>query len=410
MINDLSKVDPPIMNLTGPNVVNSGRRVASVDAYRGFVMLLMMGEVLRFSQMARAFPNVAIWKFLALHQSHVEWTGCTLHDMIQPSFSFLVGVALVFSLQGRKSQAESIKLSIFHAAWRSFLLIALGIFLRSVGRNQTNFTFEDTLTQIGLGYLPLFLIGLTPKRFWWIALIGILVGYWSLFAIYPVPAADFDYDLAGVKDWAHNATGLAAHWNKNTNAAWGFDRWFMNIFPRERPFLNNGGGYSTLSFIPTLGTMLMGLIAGDWLRSALTKWQKLGLFCLVGCVSYLLGWSLNHFGICPSVKRIWTPSWTLLSGGLCFLFLALFYLTNDLVEASQWSYPLRVIGRNSIAAYLISHLIESFLRSSFQTHFGKDVFKIFGNPYEPLVGGIVILLVYWLILFWMDLRKIYLRV
>ncbi len=67
--------------------------------------------------------------------------------------------------------------------------------------------------------------------------------------------------------WPHLMTGFAAHWNKNSNLAWAFDTWFLNLFPREKPFMYNGGGYATLSFIPTLGTMILGLIAGGVLRS-----------------------------------------------------------------------------------------------------------------------------------------------
>ena len=76
-------------------------RIASMDAYRGLVMLLMMGEVLEFSRVSHALPGSGLWAFLAYHQTHVEWVGCVLHDMIQPSFSFLVGVALPFSLARR---------------------------------------------------------------------------------------------------------------------------------------------------------------------------------------------------------------------------------------------------------------------------------------------------------------------
>ena len=145
--------------------------------------------------------------------------------MIQPSFSFLVGVALPFSMASRARRGESTGRSTLHAAWRAFVLVALGIFLRSVGRKMTNYTFEDTLTQIGLGYLPLFLIGLARPPARWVALAVILVGYWAAFAAYPAPGADFDYRAVGVPaDWPHQAAGLAAHWNKNSNLAWAFDR------------------------------------------------------------------------------------------------------------------------------------------------------------------------------------------
>ena len=73
------------------------------------------------------------------------------------------------------------------------ILIALGVFLRSEGRKMTSFTFEDTLTQIGLGYLPLFLIGMARPWVRWVALGVILVGYWIAFTAYPSPASDFDY-------------------------------------------------------------------------------------------------------------------------------------------------------------------------------------------------------------------------
>src|SRR5688572_13152319 len=68
-----------------------GERVVSIDAYRGLVMLLMMAEVLEVAHVAEAFPGSGFWSFLAYHQSHVAWIGCSLHDLIQPSFSFLVG-------------------------------------------------------------------------------------------------------------------------------------------------------------------------------------------------------------------------------------------------------------------------------------------------------------------------------
>jgi heparan-alpha-glucosaminide N-acetyltransferase len=388
-------------------------RISSVDTYRGAVMFLMMAEVLQLEKVAESFPDSPIWKFLAHHQSHVAWTGCSVHDMIQPSFSFLVGVALPFSLASRLRRGESLRWATLHAAWRAFVLIALGIFLRSMGRGvkMTNFTFEDTLTQIGLGYFPLFLIALAKPRVRWIALVVILVGYWAAFAAYPLPKADFDYPSVGVKaDWPHHATGLAAHWNKNSNLAWAFDDWFLNRFPRESGFTHNRGGYATLSFIPTLGTMILGLIAGGWLQGQGSSRGKLGRLVLAGVVCGALGWALGYFGICPIVKRIWTPSWVLFSGGIAFGVLAFLYALIDLTGYTGWTYPLRVIGRNSIASYVMAHLFEDFIVRAFQTHLGQDVFEKWGGPYEPLVAGAAVLVVYWLILFWMDRRKIYLKV
>src|SRR5579863_4751324 len=118
-------------------------RNVAVDAYRGLVMLLMMGEVLRFSDVARAIPGSTFWHVLAWNQTHVEWAGMSLHDTIQPGFTFLAGVALPYSIASRRRKGESFKRMLLHTIWRSLLLIALGIFLRSVDGPITYFTFED---------------------------------------------------------------------------------------------------------------------------------------------------------------------------------------------------------------------------------------------------------------------------
>lgn len=386
-------------------------RVGSIDAYRGFVMFLMMAEVLALARVAKSLPESGFWQWLAYHQTHVAWRGCSLHDLIQPSFSFLVGVALPFSLASRQRRGEPLWFSLAHAAWRAAILVFLGIFLRSVGRPGTNYTFEDTLTQIGLGYFPLFVIGLGPPKLRWVALLLILVGYWCAFALYPLPAADFDYKAAGAPpDWEHNAAGFEAHWNKNTNAAWAFDRWFLNLFRRQQPFLNNGGGYATLSFIPTLATMLLGLIAGGWLRTEVPDSKKLAWMTMAGLLGLALGYAADRLGVCPNVKRIWTPSWVLFSGGWCFVLLAAFYLIIDVAGLVAWSYPLRVVGANSIAAYLIAHLFNDFIRGSFRTHLGEELFRLGGEAYEPFLSGLAVLAVYWLILWWMYRRRIFLRI
>ena len=386
-------------------------RLVSVDAYRGFVMFLMMAEVLHLCRVAAALPESGFWKFLCHHQSHVEWIGCSLHDLIQPSFSFLVGVALPFSIANRSARGQSRTRMTWHAVWRAVVLVLLGVFLRSTGRPLTNWTFEDTLSQIGLGYVFLFLLGLRPVRDQWIALGLVLVGYWAAFVLYPLPGPEFDYASVGVaRDWPALMTGLPAHWNKNTNLAWAFDTWFLNLFPREKPFTHNGGGYATLSFIPTLGTMILGLIAGGVLSSERTSMAKAKWLALAGVAFLAAGAGVGWAGVCPVVKRIWTPSWVLFSGGGCFLLLAAFYAVIDFQNLKRWSFPLAVIGMNSIAAYCMAHLFEGFIGKALRTHLWNDAFKLLGDAFEPLLHGAALLFVLWLMLFWMYRRKLFLRI
>ncbi|AMV37438.1 acyltransferase family protein [Planctomyces sp. SH-PL62] len=415
MSTETTPVEPEAPVADSPTIpdpaVAAMARLDSIDAYRGLVMFLMMAEVLRFGQMARNFPESEFWRFLATQQDHVEWIGCVVHDMIQPSFSFLVGVALPFSIASRMAKGQSRGVMSAHALWRALVLVLLGVFLRSVGRSQTNWTFEDTLSQIGLGYPFLFLLGWYSRRVQGAALAVILAGYWLLFAAYPAPGTGFDYPAHGVPaDWPHLLGGFEAHWNKNSNPAWAFDAWFLNLFPREKPFLYNGGGYATLSFIPTLGTMIMGLLAGGLLKERRTPWSKLGLLAAAGVAATAVGWGLGAAGLVPVVKRIWTPSWTLYSGGIAFLTLAAFYLVMDMLGWKRWAFPLRVIGMNSIAAYCLAHLVEDFIVSAFRTHLGPDVFKGFGPEYEPFVQGVATLSILWLVLFWMYRRRLFLKV
>jgi predicted acyltransferase len=366
--------------------------------------------VLHLALVARAFPGNWFWSFLAYHQTHVDWAGCSLHDTIQPGFSFLVGVALPYSIASRLAKGGTFRAMFGHALWRSLLLIALGIFLRSMHSPQTYFTFEDTLTQIGLGYPFLFLLGFRPARWQWYALAAILAGYWLAWALYPLPGAGFDYQSVGVPaNWPHHYSGFAAHWNKNSNLGNAFDQWFLNLFRRTSPFVANNGGYLTLSFIPTLGTMILGLVAGRWVRAAAPRIPMRRLL-IAGGAGIASGLLLHFTGICPVVKRIWTPSWTLFSGGLCFLFLAGFCWLIEVKGYRKWAFPLVVVGMNSIAAYLMAHLFERFILDSFRIHLGEHAFQIFGTGGEPLLRGLAVLLVYWLMLYWMFRRKLFLRV
>ncbi|MEO6752582.1 MAG: hypothetical protein ABIP85_12465 [Chthoniobacteraceae bacterium] len=206
----------------------------------------------------------------------------------------------------------------------------------------------------------------------------------------------------------HGLSGFMAHWQKNANLGFEFDHWLGAHVRRAAAF--NAGGYLTLSFIPTLGTMILGLIAGGWLREdrdALWKIARLGAASFL-CFAFAV--ALHVAGACPIVKRIWTPTWVLFSGGWCLALLAGFYTVMDAWGRRAWAFPLTVIGVNSIAAYCIAHLFHGFINDALKTHLGPGFFDFGGKPLTPLIQGAAVLLVYWLILFWMYRRKIFLRV
>jgi predicted acyltransferase len=413
MSNVLELVPEPPHKVVASNIRREAvqPRNMAVDAYRGLVMLLMMGEVLQFARVAGSFPGSHIWQFLAYNQSHVEWVGMSLHDTIQPGFTFLAGVALPYSLRSRRQKGERFGHMLLHTIWRSLFLIALGIFLRSTGSPMTYFTFEDTLTQIGLGYTFAFLLTFAAPRWQWTAIGTILFGYWLAWALYPAPGADFNWAAAGVPaDWhRHLLTGFAAHWNKNSNLGQAFDLWFLNLLPRSSRFVYNGGGYLTLSFIPTLGTLLLGVAAGRWFLESAPA-LPLRKFLLAAAVLIAAGLLLHFTGLCPIVKRIWTPAWTLFSGGVCFLFLAAFSWIVDVKQHRRIVFPLVVVGLNSIAAYLIAELCRDFVENSFRIHLGMRVLNSLGTALEPTVLGSLTLLTYWLVLYWMFKKKVFVKI
>jgi heparan-alpha-glucosaminide N-acetyltransferase len=409
-----AQVDSPVAEapVAGPERnVETTTRLVSLDVFRGFVMVLMLGEVMRLFDVARAFPHSLLWRVIAFNTQHVEWQGCSLHDLIQPAFSFLVGAALPFSIASRKMKGQTFGPLLGHAIRRALLLIFLGFFIRSLHSTQTYFTFEDTLTQIGLGYVFLFLLGFTRVRTQVVTLVLILICFWAAFVLYPAPGPQFDYARVGVPpDWHHLYTGFLSHWNKNSNLSWAFDVWFLNLFPREQPFIFNEGGWSTLSFIPTLGTMIMGLLAGEWLKAKGSKEQKLRGLLIAGAGLVLLGLVCQWAGICPIVKRVWTSSYTLYSGGLVVLILAGFYALLDWKGWRRWAFPLIVVGMNSIAIYLMSWTMESFVSGALDRHFGTAISVIAGPTFQPVLHGFLVMLIFWLILYWMYRRKIFLRI
>ena len=392
------------------------QRLVSLDAYRGFVMLLMASGGLHIAQVASRFPDSRTWGLLGYEFEHVAWTGCALWDLIQPSFMFMVGVAMPYSYASRRARGDSTAKIAVHVLYRAMILILLGIFLRSDGRKQTYFTFEDVLTQIGLGYAFVYLLLGRSRTIQWLAVIAVLGGSWFLFYQHPTPGPGFDYTSVGVPhDWPF-FTGLAAHWNKNTNFAAAFDQGFLNLFPREKPFHFNEGGYQTLNFVPAMATMIFGVMAGELLRSNREAKKKLARLVLGGAVCLAVGMAADHslwpcvsrsWTICPIVKAIWTPSWAVFSAGWTLWLLAAFFWLIDIRGVHRWAFPLIVVGMNSIAMYVMAELMFSWVRRTLLTHTGQSFFS---GTYGPIVSSVSTLFVLWLICLWMYQRKIFIRI
>jgi len=417
------------MNTADARVGSPGlpaQRLVSLDAFRGLVMLMMASAGFGLGAVAKQFPQSDWWQLARYETSHCEWVGCSVWDLIQPAFMFMVGVAIPYSYSRRQEEGQSSLRMLGHAVWRSAVLIALAIFLISPWGRQTNFSFTTVLAQIGLGYVFVVLLrgrGIAVQS---AAALAILAGYWALFALWPLPPSGFDYATVGVPpDWfqQHGLTGFWAHWNKNTNVAAWFDTWFLNLFPREKPFVFEPGGYQTLNFVPSMATMIFGLMAGELLRSARRPREKVAFLALAGlalmAAALVTGWT-----ICPIIKRIWTPSWALFSGAWVVWLLAGSYALFDLAGLRRLAFPLVVVGMNSIVVYVLACLLRPWTWLMIKIHFGWIVDSapvaaalrmVFGSQgfdpvYLPIVESLSVLFAFWLVCLWMYRQKFFVRI
>lgn len=402
-------------------------RLVSLDAFRGVIMIMMASAALNLGEVSRRFPDSFTWKIIREQTDHAAWAGCSLWDIIQPSFMFMVGAALAWSVANRKARGDSFWKLFLHAAWRALALVLLSVLLQSNSDKRSVWMFHNVLAQIGLGYIFLFFVSFAPPLAQWLIAFGILFFYWLAFAVYPLPPADYDWSKVGVPaDWPH-LKGFAAHWDKNWNFAAAFDQRFLNYFPRLKPYEYQEGGYQTLNFIPSIATMIFGLQAGALLRSeGLTLVQKIYRLLIAGGAALVIGVLLDYTGVCPMVKRIWTPSFAIYSAGIAAILLALFVAAIDLGGSKWWAMPFVVAGLNPITLYIMWQIMAGWFRDTFQRHVGPLITDIstweklkrgiydpegpFGPSWGPIMQRLVPLVLMWLILWVMYRRKIFLRI
>ncbi|MCP4640553.1 MAG: DUF5009 domain-containing protein [bacterium] len=398
--------------------VGKPARLISLDVHRGFVMFVLVTGFFFMDIVPEVIgTDNVIGAFCHYQTSHVSWTGCSLWDLIQPSFMFIVGVALPFSYAARKKRGDSEPLIMAHTVKRIVILLVLGLYLRSQGRSHTYFTFEDVIQQIALGYFFLYLLVGRGIKTQFAVAACVLVGYYLLFALWPLPAAHFDPVATGLPAHWRHLSGYAAHWNLGANPAGYFDRWFLNLFPRgDGPWTFHGGGYATLNFIPSFVTMLFGLMAGELMKGSRSTEAKCRLLVTSGLACLAFGFAVDGniwpvvdwtWSIAPIVKRIWTPSFTIFSTGWVLLSMAFFVYLVDIKGSRKWTLPFMVFGANSIAIYVMHCGFQNYLRDRLDAHFQLQ--HAMGDV-GYLVAHIASILVLYYILHWMYKKKVFIRV
>ncbi len=387
------------------------QRLVSLDAFRGFIMLLMASSGLGLVKMAEAQPDSLWWQWVSAQVTHLPWhvekiSDIRLWDIIQPSFMFMVGIAVPLSVRRRKEEGQGFFGLTWHALTRAVILVLLAVLLSThVKDTQTVWIFTNVLAQIGLGYVFLFMLTRFGWEYCFAAIILILAGYWFWFFQHPLPGTGFDFAAVGASD-KDLLPGLFGHWSKGLNAAADFDRWLLNLLPQAQPFVTNAGGYTTLNFVPALATMLGGAVTGNFLlTSRRSLGQKCGRLLAAAVVCLLLGTVIGYVG-CPIVKRIWTPSWVLFSGGWVLVMLAFFYWLVEIAGQRKLVFPLVVVGMNSIFIYVMHSLAAGWIRDQLAKH---GMASLFALPWGPVIEKASVLAVLWLLCFWLYRQRAFLR-
>ena len=348
---------------------------------------------------------------MAHNTTHVQWQGCSLHDLIQPAFSFLVGAAMPFSLANRRARGESFQRLLGHALWRSVALILLGIFLRSLERPHTYWTFEDTLTQIGMGYTFLFLLAFTSLRVQIAVFATILVAFWGAFALYPLPGPDFDYTQVGVpSQLAAPLFGVSCALQQELEPVLGVRRLVPEPLSARVAVSIQLGGLVHPELHPDPGNDAAGAVDRTLVADGPSTLEKLKGLIVGGIALTIAGLLFQWLHICPIVKRIWTSSYTLYSGGLVvadpgrFLRAAgLEGLAPLVVPAARDRRELDRDLRHELDDRAL-HLVSACASPRCGSIPGDGPAVRAGAPRRGR------LIVFWSILYWMYRRKIFLRI
>ena len=330
----MATVQPRVQSeaTTGEISNRPAERLISVDFYRG---LAVAGMILVDNP---GSDDLAYWPI-----KHAEWNGWTPADFIFPSFVFLVGVSMVYSFAARLRRGESRRKILRHVFIRALILIAVGLLVNVsplVGLDVHTWRIYGVTQRIALCYFVAAILVLwTNRRTQAIALGACLVGYWALMRFVPVPGLGVPGHDIPLMDPERNLV------------AW-LDR---KLFPGR---LYNGARdpEGLLSTIPAIGTILMGVLTGHWLRSEKTPATKAFRMLCVGVPVLGAGLVWNRWF--PINKNLWTSSFVLLTGGFALIFLAFLYWVLEIKRwRGVWTMPVLVFGMNAIAGFIADSLV-----------------------------------------------------
>ncbi len=359
-------------------------RLGSLDAFRGFVMLWIIGGEGLMAGLASLGHN-RVLEAVVYELNHSPWQGLRFYDCIWPSFMLMVGVSVPLSI-AKRSLTQTYQQQLVHAAKRALVLFLLGSVRESVLLGSPYLIeLSSALQPIAIAYFVAVLVARKSWRFQAGLGAAILAAYALVLAFIRAPGiAAGSYALNhNLVHWVDIALLGQAHW----------DRW---------PYANEGWG-TVLSTIPTISTTLIGLLIGELLMSARSKKDKAKLIGGIGLGCLAIGYGTSF--LVPVVMKMWTATYGLMSAGCACLMLLLFYWVIDIRGYRKWAFPLTVIGMNAIFIYVFTSLVHL---DAIVDVFTRELARFLPTA-EMLFQQVMILAVEWYMLFWMYKRKLFLK-
>jgi predicted acyltransferase len=381
------------------NTVTKPARLLSLDALRGFDMFwIMSGEgVVHALAKATGWP-LMVWMSGQLH--HTEWNGITFYDMIFPLFLFIAGVSMPYSMGGKAGKhgvaypyllPSTAKREIYGSMIRrTIILLFLGMVVNGLFKfnGLENTRFASVLGRIGLAWVFAGVIYLNfnvrGQVFWF----GILLlGYWAAMELIPVPGYG-----AGVL-------------TMNGSLESYIDRLLLPGRLHDKVHDPEG----ILSTIPAIGTAMLGIFTGQFLKLESAKWPmwKKGVGLLAAGI-LLIGLGLLWNIAFPINKRLWTSSFVLFVGGCSLVFLSVFYLVIDVAGYKKWAFPFVLIGVNSIVIYLAAEGMIDFQHTA--NFFFGGIIGHLTQSWQPVWAAVSIVFVQLALLYFLYRNKIFLKI
>jgi predicted acyltransferase len=356
-----------------PPKPSSQPRYLALDAYRGFIMLILVSSGFGLAELAKQRPAFTA---IANQFEHMPWEWIAFWDLIQPAFMFMVGVAMPFALARRMEQGATDRQLFWHVVARALRLILVSQILISIGSGRMSFQLINVLAQVGITYFLCYLIMQLKPR-WQVAIVcAILVGHWALFVAFPGTEGPF--------------------LSKTTNVGAKID-----TFVFGHP---NDDDWVTINFLTSTVTTLFGVWTGQLLRSNRSHRERMRILAISAIVCLALGWLIHPWN--PIIKRICTTSFTLYSAGWVLLMLLGFYWLVEVKGYRKWTFPLVVIGANSIFIYSIHQVLQRWLDRA------VGVFTLrfaFLGDFAPVAQSCAVLLVMWCLCYWLYQRRIFFK-